>query len=118
MSRPKGSKDTYKRVRGVYKRVKPRKAYKSLKNYIELEKRYNRLATIRKSIPKTSPQKKVYSLQMRNIRRKQALEYEVIAENQLVGKLCEKLGIGITMPYRRYINVMKEGTSWRKKRSC
>lgn len=47
---------------------------------------------------------------MRKVRDKQSELYLVIAENQLVAKLADELGIGYTMPYRRYLANKKEGT--------
>lgn len=113
--RPKGRKDDYPRVRGVDKLRKDPKAYKAIKKYKELESEYHRLKMLKNTYGKGTRSRLFMIEAMRKTRLKQADLYEIIAENYLVGKLAKELGIGITMPYRRYLVSKKRGTRWRHK---
>lgn len=105
--RPKGRKDSFKRIRGVDKRIKSKEAYKAIKSYLALEKEYNKLKMFRDTLSKKSLKRKFINEQMRDRRYKQALLYELIAKNYLVNKLARELGVSRTMPYRRYRVAMR-----------
>lgn len=115
LGKPKGAKDTYKRIRGVDKRRKDPEAYKAIKKYVAIEKEYEKLKTFRDTLNHGTVKRKYVISRMKNCRIRQALLYEIIAENYLLNKLAKELGVGRTMPYRRYISVMKEGTKWKHK---
>lgn len=101
--RPKGSKDTIKRVRGVSKAHIPKEAYEYIKEYLRHEKDYNKTKMLRDSLPKYSRKRKWFNNHMRAIRDVQADLYLKIANNHLAHKLASELGIGRTIPYRRYL---------------
>lgn len=86
-----------------------------MKKYIALEKEYNKIKKLKKEYRNGSSQQRFYTNRLRQIRQKQADLYEIIAENHLAYKLAEKLGIGITQPYRRYLRAKGEGTKWKHK---
>lgn len=113
--RPKGSKDKLPRVRGISKVDKSPEAYKAMKKYIDLEKEYNKIKMLKKEYRNGTSQQRFYTKRLRRIRQRQADLYEIIAENHLAYKLAEKLNIGITQPYRRYLRAKGEGTKWKHK---
>lgn len=113
--RNKGSKDSYKRIRSVGKRIKKPEGYKAIKKYLELEKQYDKYKMLRGTLKQGDKGKTFLTSRMKAVRLQQADLYEVIAENYLLDKLSTQLGIGRTMPYRRYLHAKKEGTSWKKK---
>ena len=86
-----------------------------MKKYIDLEKEYNKIKKLNKEYRNGSSQQRFYTNRLRQIRQKQADLYEIIAENHLAYKLAEKLNIGITQPYRRYLRAKGEGTKWKHK---
>lgn len=83
--------------------------------YIAFEKEYNKIKKLKKEYRNGSTQQRFYTKRMRRIRLNQANLYEIIAENHLAYKLADKLGIGITQPYRRYLRAKGEGTKWKHK---
>lgn len=115
--RPKGRKDSGKRIRGVDKLHKDPLAYKAIKKYLEEEKNYNRLKKLRDTTKHGSQQRKFYVNQMRAVRVVQADLYETIAENYLVVKLCTELGVGVNKPYRRWKRARERQEKERKKQN-
>ena len=86
-----------------------------MKKYIDLEKEYNKTKKLKKEYRNGSKQQRFYTNRLRQIRQRQADLYEIIAENHLAYKLAEKLNIGTTQPYRRYLRAKGEGTKWKHK---
>lgn len=86
-----------------------------MNKYIALEKEYNKIKKLKQEYRNGSSQQRFYTNRLRQIRQKQADLYEIIAENHLAYKLADKLNIGITQPYRRYLRAKGEGTKWKHK---
>lgn len=86
-----------------------------MNKYIALEKEYNKIKMLKKEYRNGSSQQRFYTKRLRQIRLRQANLYEIIAENHLAYKLADKLNIGITQPYRRYLRAKGEGTKWKHK---
>lgn len=116
IGRKKGQKDKYPRIRGIGRVDKDPEAYKAIKDYMSLEAWYNKVKMLRDNLPHRSTKRKWYNDELRSIRYRQAQLYPIIAQNHLVDKLADELGVGHNKPYRRYIRSMKKGTEWQNRK--
>lgn len=82
-------------------------AFKAVKKYVAIEEEYKKLEKYKNTLGLGTTKRRLLVIKLREYRYRQAKLYRIIAKNCLLDKLSEELGIGKTMPYRRYVNAMR-----------
>lgn len=94
-------KDLLPRTRRVRKLSKEKEAFKSFKEYIKLEKQYNKTKRLLEIYPKGASARRITRAMLRDIRKKQYKHYKVIARNDMVSRLSGTLGVSRISLFRR-----------------